>query len=525
MIQLILLVVLSYLLCYYVLKPYTFWKERGIQYVQPVPIFGNVFRNIIQQKSLAEIVKSIYDKLKHQRYSGMYQFMKPVLLINDIDLIKKITIKDFDHFTDHVNHAREDVDRLWSKNLFAMTGSTWRDMRGTLSPAFTASKMRFMFSLINECAENLASHYLKKNEELIEIEMRDTYTRVSNDVIASCAFGIKCDSLNDPNNVFYVRASKAFDYSGIRQSVFILYHSVPKLMKFLGWKIFDDEMGTFFRGVIDESIKIREDKGIVRPDMLNLLMEAKNGKLSGESNKNSVDSFASTNEYSLGKKITNIELTNENITAQCLIFFNAGFDTTSYAMCFLTYELALNGEIQDKLREEIITTWKKCEGNVTYQDLIGMTYLDMVISEVLRKWPPVPYIERLCTKDYTIVATRPDEKDYKVKKNDFVYIPVFGIHRDSKYYPNPEKFDPERFAVENREKMYPSTYLPFGSGPRNCIGSRLAILETKVTIFHLLRNFQVLPTKKTSIPMVISRKQFTVSSQHDFWLGLKRLSS
>ncbi|XP_017769462.1 PREDICTED: cytochrome P450 9e2-like isoform X1 [Nicrophorus vespilloides] len=132
---------------------------------------------------------------------------------------------------------------------------------------------------------------------------------------------------------------------------------------------------------------MREEKKIMRPDMINILLESRNGKLCEESNNELVDSFTSTNKYSLSMKTNNVELTNETITAQVLIFLFAGSDTTSYAMSFLSFELAMNNNIQDKLREEINATWKECKGNLTYKTLISMTYMDMVISEVLRKWP------------------------------------------------------------------------------------------------------------------------------------------
>ncbi|XP_017769445.1 PREDICTED: cytochrome P450 9e2-like [Nicrophorus vespilloides] len=522
--HLALILVFLYLLYHFLIKPHSYWKEKGVKNVKPVPIFGNVFVNIAQKKSIAEMTKTMYDAFRNERYSGMYQLLKPVLIIHDPELIKTVTIKDFDHFTDHSTGSHEDVDPLWGRNLFAMVGESWRDMRNTLSPAFTSSKMRTMFTLINECAENFSKYYLKENQDVIKLEMKDTYTRATNDIIASCAFGIKCDSLEYPENTFYTIAKKAFNFSGLRQNLFLLYSTFPKLMKFFGWKLFSDEMSEFFRGVINETIRIREEKSIVRPDMIHLLLEAQKGSLKEESNNTIADSFASTHEFNLGKQKSKlVQFTNEDITAQALIFFLGGFDTTSYLMCFLSYELAVNPEIQEKLRNEISATWEECQGNLTYEALNGMKYLDMVICEVLRKWPPFPIMDRICTKDYTIKAIRPEEKDYNVKKNDIIIIPIFGIHRDPEYYPNPEKFDPERFAPENRVKLNSSTYFPFGSGPRNCIGSRFAILENKTIMFHMIRNFQVVPTEKTTIPMVISKKQFIISSQHGFWLGLKKI--
>ncbi|XP_017769441.1 PREDICTED: cytochrome P450 9e2-like [Nicrophorus vespilloides] len=452
----------------------------------------------------------------------IYNLTKPILLVNDIDLIKLLTIKDFEYFTDHMAYARADVDSLWSKNIFAMRGESWRDMRATLSPAFTGSKMRFMFNLINDCAEKFAEYYLKQDNDIISLEMKDAYSRTTNDIIASCAFGIQCDSLNDRENEFYVKSRKAFDFSGFRQFNYFLYNACPKLISILGLKVFTDEIGDFFRSVINETIDMREKKEIVRPDLINLLLEARSGKLQ-EENTAVKESFAETKEYSLNKKINKIKITNEDITAQALIFFVGGFDTTSYLLCFLSYELAVNIDVQEKLRKEIQETLEECNGKLIYVALMKMKYLDMVISEVLRKWPAAAVIDRICIKDYTIKASKSDEKDYLVKKNDVIWFPTFGIHRDPDFYPNPGVFDPERFSAENRGNINASSYIPFGTGPRNCIGSRFAILINKAVIFQLLRSFSIIPIEKTVIPLKVSAKNMAITSENGFWLGLKRL--
>lgn len=90
-------------------------------------------------------------------------------------------------------------------------------------------------------------------------------------------------------------------------------------------------------------------------------------------------------------------------------------------------------------------------------------------AETLRKWPPAVAMDRVCTSPYTMKV---DGKTHKFNVGDIIWVPVFGIHRDERYYPDPEKFDPERFNEENKRNIHPETYLPFGVGPRNCIGSR-----------------------------------------------------
>ena len=164
------------------------------------------------------------------RYTGMYQFLLPTLVIKDPDLIKRMTVKDFDHFVDHRTFIPEDSDPLWGKNLFALTGKKWREMRATLSPAFTSSKMKFMFSLISQSGEQFVNFFLKKNQELITVEMKDILTRFTNDVIANTAFGVECDSLGDRENEFYLMGKEATDLSGLWKNLKLFgYILVPRL--------------------------------------------------------------------------------------------------------------------------------------------------------------------------------------------------------------------------------------------------------------------------------------------------------
>lgn len=144
-------------------------------------------------------------------------------------------------------------------------------------------------------------------------------------------------------------------------------------------------------------------------------------------------------------------------------------------------------------------------------------------SETLRKWPIAIALDRVCTKPYTIQPVNPSEKPLHINKGDNLWIPTFGIHHDPKYYPQPDKFDPERFNDENKHNINPYTYSPFGLGPRNCIGSRFALMEFKTLFFHLLHNFEIVPVKRTQIPVKFSKDLFNIKAEGGNWLGIKPL--
>ena len=120
-------------------------------------------------------------------------------------------------------------------------------------------------------------------------------------------------------------------------------------------------------------------------------------------------------------------------------------------------------------------------------------------------WTIAPFMNRICSKDFIL---KYDNKFLNIKKDTMIWFPVAGLHKDPKYFPNPEKFDPERFSEENKANINMNAYLPFGIGPRNCIGSRFALMEVKTMLYYMLLNFTLEATEKTRIPLVLEKLQF-----------------
>jgi len=112
------------------------------------------------------------------RFVGIFEVRQPVIFIRDPELIKLITVKHFDHFVNHRTKIDENIEPLFGRSLFVMKDQRWKEMRSTLSPAFTGSKMRNMFSLVADCSNEAINYLLKEaNEKPMEIEMKDLFTR------------------------------------------------------------------------------------------------------------------------------------------------------------------------------------------------------------------------------------------------------------------------------------------------------------------------------------------------------------
>lgn len=133
--------------------------------------------------------------------------------------------------------------------------------------------------------------------------------------------------------------------------------------------------------------------------------------------------------------------------------------------------MSKNPIIQKRLKNEIKEVFETNNGELTYEAVKNMKYLEMVFLEISRLYPPLPYLERRCNKDYSMEPF----SDFVIRKGTPVIIPICSIQRDATHFPDPNKFDPERFSPENRMKINTYTYMAFGAGPRKCIGKFLVI--------------------------------------------------
>ncbi|CAG9785903.1 unnamed protein product [Diatraea saccharalis] len=512
----------------YLRQRYSRFSAYGVKHFQPVPLMGNMTRVIFRMEHFADQVNRIYSAFPDERFIGRYEFLNPMVVIKDIELLKKITVKDFEHFLDHRTMVDEKTDPFFGRNLFSLKGQEWKDMRSTLSPAFTSSKMRlmlpFMVEVGNQMIETLKKKIKDSKTKSIDVDCKDLTTRYANDVIASCAFGLKVDSLAEENNDFYKMGKEASTFTFRQILMFFAMVNFPKLMKMLKITLFKEAVTNFFKHLVKDTMSEREAHQIIRPDMIHLLMEAKKGQLTHEEkgvNGNDAG-FATVEESNVGKKNVDKVWTDTDLIAQAVLFFIAGFETVSSAMSFALHELAVNPDVQDKLVAEIRENEKKNGGKFDYNSIQNMVYMDMVVSEVLRFWPAAIALDRVCTKDYNLGrANDKCDKDYIIHKGESVMIPVWGIHHDPEYYPNPNKFDPERFSEENKHRIQPFTFLPFGVGPRNCIGSRFALCEVKVMLYQLLQHMEISPSDKTAIPAELSTETFNLRIKGGHWVRMK----
>lgn len=343
------------LFCYlYVKYKYKFWTRRKIPFIEPKFPFGNI-KGLGKTKHSSHLIANFYTKLKTQGdFGGIFFFLEPVVLVLNLDFLKTIFIKDFNFFTYRGLFYNE--KEPLSLNLLAIEGQRWKNLRAKLTPTFSSGKMKIMLPAIIKVAGQFRECLMENLSKNPEVEMRDLFGRFTTDVIGNCAFGLDCNSLKDPDSEFRKMGNKAFDSSPNNGFKRQFMRSFRSLSRILGFKSFHEDVSAFFMKVVKDTVRYREENNIQRNDFMDLLIKIKNN-----------GNFDDT-------------LTVGEIAAQALLFFLAGFETSSTTLTYCLYELALNQDIQEKARSEIKRVFGNHKGKISYESVLEMNYLDQIIN-------------------------------------------------------------------------------------------------------------------------------------------------
>lgn len=475
---------------------YKYWEKKGVPYIKPSFPYGNIKVIFKRTISITTDAKDWYDELKSKghKFGGVYSFWRKRLVLVDPEYIKDILTKDFQHFIDRDAFSNEKDDPKGT-HLFNIQSPGWKSLRQKLTPTFTSGKMKMMFDSLLVCSDYMIDYMKKTVQDGQDLDSREILASFTTDVIGSVAFGVECNSFDSSKSDFRIRGRSMFTgnwLSGLR--IFIASFS-PEISRKLRLRAMKGPTTTFFTEVVRSTLEYRKKNNVRRPDFLQLLLDMHEEPIESEKH-----------------------VTFNQIVANTILFFIAGFDTSSTTMNFTLYELARNPEIQKKTRDEINTVLAKHDGKITYEALQEMTYLQQVIDEAMRLWPPLITLGRICTKDYILRDT-----DVVIEKGTSVMISPLGLGRDPEYFPNPEKFDPERFTPEEKAKRHPYIHIPFGEGPRNCIGLRFGLMQSRIGIVRVLTNFKLSISPKTKLPLTISSEHFLLKSNEKLYLRAEKI--
>lgn len=269
------------LLFYYTTSGLDYWRKRGVRGPRPLPIFGNFASVFLKQKAPFQVFSQIYEDYKKYPYAGAFRGHKPMLVLNDLDLIKNVLIKDFSTFAGRGLQVDEKNEPL-SANLFTLDGPRWKDLRKKLTPVFTSGKLKHMFDLILECSDHFEKYLDEQIGKGKVIECKEPIARFTTDVIGSCAFGLDMSALESEDSEFRRIGKQIFASNFLMMVKRIIKEIAPGLFKFLRFRGSNKQVEDFFISVIKDTIALRERDNIVRHDLVDSLISMKKSNSTNE---------------------------------------------------------------------------------------------------------------------------------------------------------------------------------------------------------------------------------------------------
>ncbi|XP_042895833.1 cytochrome P450 4V2 [Parasteatoda tepidariorum] len=348
--------------------------------------------------------------------------------------------------------------------LLTSDGPKWKSRRRLLTPSFHFEILKDFMPTFAEKSDILVKVLRKETEkEFVDIVM--PVTLCSLDIICETTLGVNIGAQENKDSE-YVRA--------------VLRVSETMMERMFNPKYWLE--ATFALTELGKQQK--KDIKLLHNFTDSVIQEKKTKLLSGGETTSEKRKRKALMDVLLEHHVQTKELTEHEIREEVDTFAFEGHDTTSMGISWALYLIGLHKDVQDKIHEEMDRIFGDDRDRlITTDDLKDMTYLDLVLKESQRLYPSVPLIAREVTENEITIC------GYKVPKGTQCVALIYNLHRDEKVFPNPEKFDPDRFLPENSVGRHPFAYIPFSAGPRNCIGQRFALMEEKVVVSNVLRHF------------------------------------
>lgn len=493
-----------------------FFDEMGIRCEPTWPIVG-IFPELLKDGILEH---DLYAIKQYGTVYGSYLGNIPNLVVADPKFIKEIFVRQFNNFPYRMKALY--ISPWWENGVVIASGGHWRYLRSLISPAFSTGKLKQMHPKIVSCLDSLSLYI---NEQIsdgfqVDMDIRKLLSAVTMKIICSTSFGVDMNAIGEFDDEFAKHAkivSTLNIESNALNALPLIIPSIRRLFELFDMDYVDKNSLNYIKNIVSDMILSRKmcNSSCVK-DTLQNFMDAH--KTNSEMLANSTQDIK---EYSLGveeaafKDMNDNEhcelkseyqrhkengLNNDELLANSIIVLMAGYDTTATTVTWMSYLLATNQHVQKRLLEEIDNTVGCSEP--TYSSLAKMEYLDWFLSETLRLFPAANRTGRESAVDTNVY-------ELKIPKGTSITVPIHALHRMPEYWKEPEQCIPERFSPENRQNINPYAYIPFGVGPRACVGIRMAQMLCKMIMVKLLQNFCLETNDKTENPPVLEKSLLT----------------
>ncbi|KAJ1964080.1 hypothetical protein GGI12_001647, partial [Dipsacomyces acuminosporus] len=391
-----------------------------------------------------------------------YILVSHVLCTRDPAVVREV-MNDSDYFHKEITFPLTEVRELSRNGLFttSSTEDAWKHAHRLLMPAFSSSAMKLyaeeMVHVAEKASELMGMHGPKDSFDALDFTLKITFQ-----AIGQVALGYNfhlMDAVDSPPHPFLI---------GMNYCLSEIANRIPRTMY---WKYlplssnyeFDRQLGTM-KGIMKEVIDERRsssDAKNMKKDLLGFMLNARAPNPQGEV----------------------VGLSDDNIYDQIITFGIAGSETSANTLSWILYLLDKHPDIQQRVLQELANVGIVQDKPVTVKQSNQLSYLTQVIKETLRLFPPVFVLIKMCTKDCILPG------GFIIRKGMEARVDIWSLHHNPKVYPDPYRFDPERFSEQNIKKIPEGAWLPFSSGPRACIGMQFAMMEMRIVLATLLSRY------------------------------------
>ncbi|XP_041984041.1 cytochrome P450 6k1-like [Aricia agestis] len=461
---LLLTIIICVLVMFYIkwVKVRSYWAERGVPFDPPNPFLGSL--TFLMRKNPSLWMRDIYERHR-SRYVGVWLFWRPALVVNTPELARNILVRDSGNFRNKFMTASTS-DPIGSLNLLLTKDPAWTGIRKRVSLAFTSSKLKSVQAVAAAKSLDLVTRI--HEEGVAEISLRTMFSDYTTDVFSAASLELDSNTTLTGEGAVRDITKEIMEFSLPRGLAWCAIFFWPDMAELFRVNFLPKKSTDFLRRILRakfkaKSVELNKDPKTVLEILMQMMRKSQDQEKA----------------YS-----------EDCIMAQAAALLVGGYETTSSALTYITYLLAHSPRQQEKLYQELLVAEEK-HGHHNMEGVIAdCQYIDCVIKEALRMFPPMAWLDRVALHDYKV------DDSLTIEAGTPVYVNGVGMQVDPEFYPDPYTFDPERFTAES----IPYTYMPFGDGPRICIGKRYAMITLKNAIAAIILNFEVLPCPNSPKP-------------------------
>ncbi|XP_075737961.1 cytochrome P450 3A14 isoform X2 [Rhipicephalus microplus] len=415
---------------------FNYFKQLGIPGPEPNLIWGNLveYHSTESYKVIGKWIE------KYGNVFGFFNGDAPFVVLNDLDFIEYVYVRNFQNFVDRgFNMMTDQMHPVLGKSLLLIGGPEWKDIRSTVAYSMSAAKLKMIMPHLEENADVFIRTLEKYADTDREVHMLPEFEQLSMDYTARGVFGI-------------------------------------------------DE---HFQGNLDHPL-FNTARGVFRGIMKGPL-------------------------HMIARLYKQRQVSSAAIASSAISIFLGGFESTSTSLSYIVFNLAKYPDVQEKARDEVLEALST-SGTLDYDTTMRkLKYLGQVVDETLRLYPPgLLFVTRKAKEDF-------EYHGVKFKAGTAFMVSQYHLHRNSQCWTDPDEFYPDRFARENEALLRKVAHAPFGIGPRNCVGSRLAMLSLKYTLARMLQKYRLELGPSQMGSMVMDTYSFASIPARGPWIKLYRV--